>query len=362
MSREASRIIEPVPASSDQIVSQLAGAEVERHSVVSLFSGCGGMDLGFVGGFPFGGNFYGRLPFEVVWANDIDELACDTYAANIGEEHLHRGSVVDVLGTLPESADVVIGGFPCQDVSINGQRSVAHGERTVLYSYMVDTIRRTKPTVFVAENVKGLLMSHGKPFFDRMLADFSLPGYTVTHKLYLAADYGVPQMRERIFIVGVKGDEPFEHPEPLDGRMTAQEALEDLESADEDAGLSHVWSKARRSPEQGDRRLKADRPATTIRAEHHGNVQWHYNQDRRISLREAARLQSFPDTFDFVCAMRATERQIGNAVPPVLAWHIAKAVREHVDTDRWCASATTGASVCRQGSTPGGSNLSTRCQ
>ena len=303
----------------------------EKHTVVSLFSGCGGMDLGFRGGFPFGGNFYAKLPFEIVWANDLDDKACDTYAANLGGDHLHRGSVVDVMDTLPATADVVIGGFPCQDVSINGQRSVANGERTILYQRMIEVIERLRPKAFVAENVKGLLMSHGKPFFDRMLADFQLPGYTVDHKLYLAADYGVPQMRERIFIVGLRGDSGFAHPDALDPQMTAREALEDLEDAHEDRATSHVWSKARRSPEQGNRRLKADQPATTIRAEHHGNVQWHYKLERRISLREAARLQSFPDDFDFVCAMRTTERQIGNAVPPVLAWHIAKAIREQID-------------------------------
>ena len=300
--------------------------------VVSLFSGCGGMDLGFVGGFTFGGRFYDRLPFDIVWANDVDRMACDTYAANLGGDHLHRGSVVDVMDTLPDAADVVIGGFPCQDVSINGQRHLAEGERTILYQRMIDVIRRVNPTVFVAENVKGLLMSHGRPFFEKMLADFRLPGYAVDHKLYLAADHGVPQMRERIFIIGVRGNDGFAHPEPLAERMTAQEALADLESKPEDRATSHIWSKARRSPEQGNRRLKADRPATTIRAEHHGNVQWHYSLDRRISLREAARLQSFPDDFDFVCAMRATERQIGNAVPPVLAWRIANAVRAHIDS------------------------------
>ena len=306
-----------------------------RHTVVSLFSGCGGMDLGFLGGFGFGGCRYGRLPFEIVWANDNDALACKTYAANFGDKHLQRGSVVDVMDTLPSSADVVIGGFPCQDVSINGQRSLAKGERTILYQRMIEVIQRCRPKAFVAENVKGLLMSHGRPFFNRMIEDFQLPGYTVGHRLYLAADYGVPQMRERLFIVGVRGDQPFKHPEPLpDDRMTAAQALQDLEDADEDRARSHIWSKARRSPEQGDRRLRADKPATTIRAEHHGNVQWHYKLNRRISLREAARLQSFPDTFNFACAMRATERQIGNAVPPVLAWHIAGAIREHLALER----------------------------
>lgn len=323
------------PAGSFPVVDREEFAEADgrdpKHTVVSLFSGCGGMDLGFLGGFQFGGKHYSRLPFEIVWANDIDGLACDTYSKNLGREHLQRGSIVDVMHTLPDSADVVIGGFPCQDVSINGQRSLDGGERTILYEHMIEVIRQCRPKVFVAENVKGLLMSHGKPFFDQMLADFALPGYEVDHKLYLAADYGVPQMRERVFIVGVKDSGEFTHPNALDRRMTAQEALEDLEEAGADTSKSHIWSKAQRSPEQGDRRLKADKPATTIRAEHHGNVQWHYKLDRRISLREAARLQSFPDDFEFVCAMRATERQIGNAVPPVLAWHLARAVGEHID-------------------------------
>ena len=317
--------------SIDRVEFGGAKGKSPKHAVVSLFSGCGGMDLGFLGGFRFGGKRYSSLPFEIVWANDIDGLACDTYSKNLGHEHLQRGSIVDVMDTLPDSADVVVGGFPCQDVSINGQRSLEGGERTILYERMIDVIRRCRPKVFVAENVKGLLMSHGKPFLDQMLADFALPGYKVDHRLYLAADYGVPQMRERVFIVGVKGSGEFTHPNAVDRRMTAREALKDLEETGADKAKSHIWSKAQRSPEQGDRRLKADKPATTIRAEHHGNIQWHYKLDRRISLREAARLQSFPDNFEFVCAMRATERQIGNAVPPVLAWHIAKAVGEHID-------------------------------
>ena len=315
-----------LPKRSDQ-----ASIPCKSFQVVSLFSGCGGMDLGFTGGFEFGGQYYDRLPFEIVWANDWDAQACNTYAINLGENHLHRGDITEVMDTLPESADIVIGGFPCQDVSINGLRSAGKGERTVLYRKMIEVIERCNPKAFVAENVRGLLMSHSKSFFDHMLADFEATGYNITHRLYLAADYGVPQMRERVFIIGVKGNVAFEHPIPLNMRMSAGEALLDLESRGEDKGMSHIWSKAKRSPEQGSRRLKSDRPSTTIRAEHHGNIQWHYKLDRRISLREAARLQSFPDNFLFASAMRATERQIGNAVPPVLAWHIANAVKKHIE-------------------------------
>ena len=303
----------------------------ETRSVVSLFSGCGGMDIGFLGDFFFGENHYHRLPFDVVWANDLNQSACDTYAANLNHP-IRQGDIADLLDELPRQSDVVIGGFPCQDVSVNGAKQVAEGQRTVLYQHMVEAIRRIRPSAFVAENVKGFLMSHGEEFFDQMLRDFSsIPGYNVSWQLYLAADYGVPQMRERVFIVGLASDRCFQHPEPKGPHITAKEALEDLESLGEDPSFGHIWSKAKRSPDQGNRRLTAHRPATTIRAEHHGNIQWHYALDRRISLREAARLQSFPDDFRFTGGMRETERQIGNAVPPVMAWHIAKALSEHLD-------------------------------
>ena len=110
--------------------------------------------------------------------------------------------------------------------------------------------------------------------------------------------------------------------------MTSEEAISDLEQREESEAINHVWSRAERSAEQGNRRIKADRPSDTIRAECHGNIQYHYRLSRRLSMREAARLQSFPDNFIFMAKLRETERQVGNAVPPILAWHIAKAVRE----------------------------------
>ena len=99
MNREATQAVEPTPASFGQVAARTASHETQRRTVVSLFSGCGGMDLGFLGGFRFGGKFYQQQPFAVVWANDINGLACDTYAANLGDEHLHRGSIVDVMDT-----------------------------------------------------------------------------------------------------------------------------------------------------------------------------------------------------------------------------------------------------------------------
>jgi DNA (cytosine-5)-methyltransferase 1 len=139
-------------------------------------------------------------------------------------------------------------------------------------------------------------------------------------------------MRERVFIVGTKGcTKAFVPPEPTlkpEKRITSRQAIDDLRDAPENAVASHIWSRANKSSEQGSRHLKADKPADTMRAECHGNIQFHYDLPRRISMREAARIQSFPDNFLFSGALRETERQIGNAVPPVLAWHIAKAVRD----------------------------------
>ena len=300
-----------------------------KHEVVSLFSGCGGLDLGFLGGFEFQGRAYGRLPFEVVWANDIDVAACETYRNNIGE--IHCGDIRRSMKHLPDRADIVIGGFPCQDVSVNGLGMGKDGERTNLYKAMRKVIQHTNPKMFVAENVKGLLSDKHTQYRQRILRDFESLGYHVSCELYLAANYGVPQMRERVFIVGTSGKSgAFTPPAPTHSRadwVTSRETIRDLESKAENRETAHIWSKARRNTEQGSRTLKADKPADTIRAECHGNIQFHYRLSRRISMREAARFQSIPDDFAFSSGIRQMERQIGNAVPPVLAWHIAKATQ-----------------------------------
>lgn len=298
-------------------------------TVVSLFAGCGGMDLGFKGGFTFHGRRYAKQPFELIWANELNEAACRTYRKNIGQ-HIHQGDIWEMLDKLPASADVVIGGFPCQDISINGKGAGVSGKRSGLYRAMVQVVERLKPKVFVAENVKGLLMRHHADALDQVLSDFRGLGYNVTYRLFHAANYGVPQTRERVIIVGtLPSVKPFTPPRETfsaEKHVSAREALHDLAPLPEDESINHTWSRANRSPEQGDRRLLADRPGYTIRAECHGNIQWHYELPRRISMREAARLQSFPDNFIFDAKLRETERQIGNAVPPVLAWHIAKAI------------------------------------
>lgn len=292
-----------------------------------MFSGCGGMDLGFLGGFDFLGQAFPRHNFDIIWANEINPAACKTYRHNLGN-HIIEGDVKDVINQLPEYADIILGGFPCQDISINGKMKGIDGDRSSLYTYIVEAVRRIRPKVFVTENVGALLMKQHKYSLDTILADFKSLNYNVTYHLYHTEEYGVPQTRDRVIFVGTRMDIPLFYPPQrvTDNPITAKEAMYDLEELPCDKSFSHIWSKANVSGEQGNRRMVANRPGYTIRAECHGNIQFHYSLPRRISMREAARIQSFPDTFIFPCGLRETERQIGNAVPPVFAWYLAEAV------------------------------------
>lgn len=305
---------------------------VGKYKIASLFAGCGGLDLGFVGGFDFLGKKFAETGFEVVWANELNPAACKTYERNIGK-HIICGDIKNVIASIPAGVDVVMGGFPCQDISINGKMLGIKGRRSCLYTYIVDAVKMLQPKIFIAENVGSLMLKQNEYSFKTILADFQSLGYDITYHVYHAEDYGVPQTRARIIFVGTRSDIPaFSYPKPLaSAPITAGDALRDLEKQPQSREFSHVWSEAAPSGEQGNRRMVENRPGYTIRAECHGNIQFHYRLPRRISMREAARIQSFPDSFMFPCGIRETERQIGNAVPPVLAWHIAKAVKCTLD-------------------------------
>ena len=327
------------------------------YKVVSLFSGCGGLDLGFRGDFDFLGNHYHRNLFEIIWANDIYSQACDSYRVNIGE-HIVEGDIEEILDTnpnhVPTKADVVIGGFPCQDFSVAGKRQGITVNRGRLYLQMKRVIERIAPKVFVAENVEGLVTMENGIILDTIKNDLSSVEhggkkveYNVTHHLLHAADYGIPQIRKRVFIVGVRSDIGVEHSPPtpttLDKRITAKEAIDGLWGLENNNSISNhnQISRAKFYPGkrmQGNVQIKADQPSVTIRAEHHGNIEAHYrstNPDepenmeywRRLTVRECARIQSFPDKFEFKGAATHTYKQVGNAVPPVLGWHIAQTIQ-----------------------------------
>jgi DNA (cytosine-5)-methyltransferase 1 len=202
---------------------------------------------------------------------------------------------------------------------------------------MIEVVRRTRPLIFVAENVKGLLTMNKGKAVSAIIRDFESLGYHVSMNLYLAAEYGVPQMRERVIIVGTYKDRlpKFEHKLPKlekEAWVPLSKAIGDLENLPEGAIANHYWSKARLFPgTQGNNLVSANKPGPTMRAEHHGNIEFHWNGKRRLSAREAARIQTFPDDFIFYPSTSSAYKQIGNAVPPVLAWHIAGAIQQFLD-------------------------------
>ncbi|PSL41270.1 DNA (cytosine-5)-methyltransferase 1 [Salsuginibacillus halophilus] len=332
-------------------------------NIVSLFSGCGGLDLGFQGGFHVFGKDYPSNDFNIIWANDIYPQACETYRKNIGD-HILNEDIESLLDKSPESlpnpedTDIVIGGFPCQDFSVAGKRQGITVQRGKLYLQMKKTIERLAPKVFVAENVEGLVNMNEGIVLNTIKQDLSsidheseTINYRVSHHLLHAADYGVPQIRKRVFIVGIREDIMGEYNPPspthVEEWMTAIEAIDDIWQREDDETIfnHNQLSRAKFYPGrrlQGNMQISAYAPSVTIRAEHHGNIEAHYRtytpetpEDmsgwRRLTVRECARLQSFPDNFEFMGSATHTYKQVGNAVPPVLAWHVASSIRELLD-------------------------------
>lgn len=335
-------------------------------NVVSLFSGAGGMDLGFRGGFEYLGEVYDKNPFNLVFANDIFQQAADVYEANFGHK-VERRSIadLDMEKDMPDvNVDIVLGGFPCQTFSYSGKRAGLSDERGQLYLQMIRVIDHYKPKMFIAENVDGIRNSRknvegedvDKSALSVILDDFEKHGYDVQYRVLTAADYGVPQMRRRVIIMGIRKDlggvenefypqQIFDETGELTGQpwRTSKDGIDDLWDKVNNPNIpNHTLkdiSRAKFYPGkkmQGNNRIAENRPAPTIRAEHHGNIEAHYRTTaedetdmsgwRRLSVRECARLQSFPDSFNFVTSASSAYKAVGNAVPPVMAWHIARSV------------------------------------
>ena len=339
---------------NSRFFSKWVPSDVERrgmYTVTSLFCGCGGLDLGLRGGFslPYYDKPIAKGGFKIVWANDFDLNATKTYQKYFGN-HVVHGDIVKIMDEVkeaigenkalpygfpaPETVDVVTGGFPCQPFSLAGKRKGLGDRRGKLYLAMCDAIRVLKPKAFIAENVRGLMSMDGGDALEMIIADLSAIGYNVSFQLYRAMEWGVPQTRERVIIVGVRKDLPaFVHPSPDPQRpvVTLKDAIKDLEKKKEGAVSAHKWSKAKKNVGQGNSVCRSDKPGPTMRAEHHGNIEFHYSLGRRLSAREAARIQSFPDDMDYLPSTSAAYKQIGNAVPPVLGWHVGQALKKHLD-------------------------------
>lgn len=306
--------------------------------VVSLFSGCGGLDLGFV-----------KSGFQVVWANDIFADAVATYRQNLGS-HIVDPPIDQIDSKSIPSSDGVIGGFPCQGFSVANTGRTIDDSRNLLYRQFVRVVKDKQPMFFLAENVKGILSLGGGAVFSQIIRDFGAVGFDVRHAVCNAADYGVPQRRERVFLFGVRRGmratlSAFPPRPTHSGHRTIfpellpwvsiGDALKDLPEPSETCGvLNHTGTayKIRLNGYLGHRRIDADQPAPTItaRGDERGGVViiHHPSNTRRLTVREAAAVQSFPHSFGFAGSSTSSYRQIANAVPPLLAQRIAESILE----------------------------------
>lgn len=400
--------------------------------LLSLFSGCGGMDIGFEGNFvclknsintdihhdwvkEIDGDWVRVAPtiFDTVFANDIRPDAKAAWVSYFGKrkenanEIYHLDSIVNLVkkakageDVFPESIDIVTGGFPCQDFSIAGKRLGFRSQKShlgitlnsdepsvenrgQLYMWMREVITITTPKLFIAENVKGLMnLEDVKEVIEHDFAEAGNGGYIVVPaKVLYAPDYGVPQSRERVIFFGFKKSalteeardaltqsvipeqyDPYPvktHGEGLWPIVTCLDAFIGLPEPEESNDISQKkYSRAKYmgSHCQGQTEIKLDSVGPTIRSEHHGNIEFrrlsaahggkHFEelnaglQERRLTIRECARIQTFPDDYQFILKKTELNRSvsssdaykiIGNAVPCVMAYNIAKGIEEKWD-------------------------------
>jgi len=306
-----------------------------RYSVVSMFSGCGGFDLGAIGGFTFNGHYYERLPFSIVAAFDNDEKACETYRLNVGDEVVCADlTQVDSQNILP--ADILIGGFPCQDFSSCGPKKGLEGERGRLYQVMARYMREHQPKVVIAENVPFFLSLHNGAIAEEVLAEFRACGYEFDVWQINCPLYGLPQSRTRIFLVGYRSDLEIcnkpQSPAPSHvlNIVSIDQALEDLETIIDETVPNQsqyfVATKATAGAGQGDQVSIRGQVGYAVRANPKARVHFHYSLDRRLTVRETARLQSFPDDFVFPHSTSKNFMEIGNAVPPIIGHAVMKEI------------------------------------
>ncbi|KKW47645.1 MAG: Cytosine-specific methyltransferase [Candidatus Kaiserbacteria bacterium GW2011_GWA2_58_9] len=334
-----------------------------KFKLAELFSGPGGLALGAIRSFAENENTIYSI--EPVWANDYDADTCKTYARNIhngNEESVVCAPVQEIDFKKVPEFDVLAFGFPCNDFSVVGEQKGFDGKFGPLYSHGVRAINTHNPKWFIAENVSGLQSANGGNAFKQILKDLesARKGYVLTPHLYKFEEYGVPQQRHRIVIIGIRKDLglQFKVPAPTTkyNYVSARSAIENPRIPDDaqnheltkqSAGvverLKHIpagenaWYEgipqhlrlnvkgARMS--QIYKRLDPQKPAYTITGSGGGGTHvYHWSEHRALTNRERARLQSFPDSFVFEGSKESARKQIGMAVPPVGAQAVISAV------------------------------------
>jgi len=336
--------------------------------IIDLFCGIGGLSLGFE-----------QAGFEVAAAVDFWDDAIKTYNHNRRNKVAKTESVEEFnKSELPYLADTqqisgIIGGPPCQGFSTVGKREI-DDERNKLYLEFCKAVDIVRPDFFVIENVKGMLTLNKGAFVEDIYKRFGPDGlgYHVTHKLINVADYGVPQNRYRVFFVGLK-DKDFTFPEPLNTVLTAKDGINDLLGANNEhygSKPNNAYQKMMRGsqkkplnqdytahseqtvniisqiPDGGNikslpreywdvrkynkafERMSSERPSNTIDTGHRNY--FHYSEPRIPTVRESARIQSFPDNFEILGTRGSQYKQVGNAVPPLFAKQLAEQVKKYI--------------------------------
>lgn len=314
-----------------------------KLKVASLFCGCGGTDVGLLGNFDFLGKHYDSNNMEIVYANDIDDNACKIFEKNFGLKPDNRDIRQVLSSELPEF-DILTGGFPCQSFSIiaqNPKRLGVKDDRGKLFFEMCRILRDKQPKCFIAENVKGLLTANQKNAFPLILDEFKNSGYDVKYMVLNSANYGVPQKRERVIMVGFRKDLniDFSFPNQIITDENLYEPLKKVieHTVDEKYYFSEKavagMMKKRDKMNKG-RAQDIEKPCNTVGA-HLAKVSlnstdpvlFNGSRYRRFTPREVARIQSFPEQFSLIGSETAQYRALGNAIPPVMIWYVANKVK-----------------------------------
>lgn len=342
-----------------------------KLNVIDLFCGCGGLSYGFE-----------KAGYSILLGIDNDDKALETFELNhqgsksiCGDitEVTYEDNIKPLIGS--ETIDVIIGGPPCQGMSLSGPRKF-DDPRNTLYLTYIRLVEEIQPKAFVIENVPGLVGLFGGQIKDSIMQRFTDIGYDIQYKMLCAADYGVPQNRKRVIFVGIKNGH-FEYPQEIEGKVSCSMALSDLPTLENELGNEdmvyltkpqNAYQKLMREkssrvknhiaanhsdkvkkiislvPDGGNykslpeeyknsrnfhvawTRFASDKPAPTIDTGHRHH--FHYKYNRVPTVRECARLQSFPDSFVFLGNKTQQFRQVGNAVPPLMAQCIAEQLKK----------------------------------
>ena len=328
------------------------GKSLGKYTFIDLFAGAGGLSLGFT-----------KAGFENVLSVEYDKNYAETYQKNFPNHNLIVEDIKNITDEQIEDlsknikVDVIIGGPPCQGFSIAGNigRSFIDDERNKLFKEFVRFVNIIKPKMFVMENVAALEKHNGGKTIKSIVSEFEKCGYNVQYKVLLASEYSVPQDRRRIIVVGMQNNIKFMFPKKNNKKVTVKDAIDDLpklksgehskipnhnamtHSVQMLKKMSYVKDGGNRYDIPVDIRPKSGDIRKYIRYDSHkpsvcvtGDMRkvFHYSQNRALTCRELARLQTFPDDFVFYGNSGQIQQQIGNAVPPLLAYKVALQIRK----------------------------------